>query len=157
MNSAKSLLVDGQWIVGKGPQIAVIDKFLLQPGAYVAAADREQVAQAVECAHAAFRAGAPAPHDRGAILERAAGLMDAGMDDFVRTMQMEAGFTASDAAGEVRRCIQTLKLSAEDARRLAGDVIPIAGAPQQSGRIGFTMRVPLGVVVAITPFNSPPS
>lgn len=77
------------------------------------------------------------------------------MDDFVRTMQMEAGFTASDAAGEVRRCRETLRLSAEEARRLAGDVIPLAGAPQQSGRIGFTMRVPLGIVLAITPFNSP--
>ena len=77
------------------------------------------------------------------------------MDDFVRCMQMEAGFTASDAAGEVRRCTQTLRLSAEEARRLAGDVIPLAGAPQQAGRLGFTLRVPLGVVLAITPFNSP--
>jgi len=155
MNSAKHLLVDGQWVAGKGPQITVTDKFLLEPGAHVAAADREQVAHAIDRAHAAFRAGAPVPFERGAVLERAAGMMEARTDDFVRTMQMEAGFTASDAAGEVRRCIQTLKLSAEEARRLAGDVIPIAGAPQQAGRIGFTLRVPLGVVVAITPFNSP--
>jgi acyl-CoA reductase-like NAD-dependent aldehyde dehydrogenase len=70
-------------------------------------------------------------------------------------MQMEAGFTAADAAGEVRRCKETLRLSAEEARRLAGDVIPLAGAPQQAGRMGFTLRVPLGVVLAITPFNSP--
>jgi succinate-semialdehyde dehydrogenase/glutarate-semialdehyde dehydrogenase len=70
-------------------------------------------------------------------------------------MQMEAGFTQSDASGEVRRCIQTLKLSAEEARRLAGEVIPLAGAPQQGARMGFTLRVPLGVVLAITPFNSP--
>ena len=155
METAKHLLVDGQWIAGKGPQIAVIDKYRLQPGAHVAAADREQVAHAIERAHAAFRAGAPGPFERGAVLERAAGMMEGRQDEFVRTMQMEAGFTASDAAGEVRRCIQTLKLSAEEARRLAGDVIPLAGAPQQAGRIGFTLRVPLGVVVAITPFNSP--
>jgi succinate-semialdehyde dehydrogenase/glutarate-semialdehyde dehydrogenase len=70
-------------------------------------------------------------------------------------MQLEAGFTQSDATGEARRCIQTLRLSAEEARRLAGDVIPLAGAPGQAGRIGFTIRVPLGVVAAITPFNSP--
>ena len=151
----QGLLLDGQWIPGKGPQIAVIDKYRLEPGAQIAAADREQVAHAVASAHAAYRAGAPAPFERGAVLERAAGLMEGRLDEFVRTMQMEAGFTASDATGEVRRCIQTLKLSAEEARRLAGDVIPISGAPQQSGRIGFTLRVPLGVVVAITPFNSP--
>src|SRR3546814_8550880 len=70
-------------------------------------------------------------------------------------MQAEAGFTEADAGGEVRRCIQTLRLSGEEARRLAGDVIPLEGAPQQEGRLAFTLRVPLGVVVAITPFNSP--
>jgi len=149
------LLSDGQWIAGKGSTVPVMDKFRLEPGAHVTTADREQVAQAVAAAHAAFRRGAPGPFDRGAILERAAMLLEPRADEFVRTMQMEAGFTAADAAGEVRRCIQTLKLSAEEARRLAGDVIPLAGAPQQSARVGFTLRVPLGVVLAITPFNSP--
>ena len=149
------LLSDGQWIVGKGGTVPVMDKFRLEPGAHLTTADREQVAQAVTAAHAAFRRGAPGPFDRGAILERAAALLEPRADEFVRIMQMEAGFTAADAAGEVRRCIQTLKLSAEEARRLAGEVIPLAGAPQQAGRLGFTLRVPLGVVLAITPFNSP--
>lgn len=149
------LLSDGQWIAGKGGTVPVMDKFRLEPGAHVTTADREQVAQAVTAAHAAFRRGAPGPFDRGAILERAAALLEPRADEFVRIMQMEAGFTAADAAGEVRRCIQTLKLSAEEARRLAGEVIPLAGAPQQAGRLGFTLRVPLGVVLAITPFNSP--
>ena len=153
--TTQPLLLDGQWIAGKGPQIAVIDKYRLQPGAYVTAADREQVAHAVASAQAAFRDGAPGPYERGVVLERAAGMIEARTDDFVRTMQMEAGFTASDATGEARRCIQTLKLSAEEARRLAGEVVPLAGAQQQAGRFGFTLRVPLGVVVAITPFNSP--
>jgi acyl-CoA reductase-like NAD-dependent aldehyde dehydrogenase len=153
--ATQGLLVDGEWVVGKGAPFAVIDKYRLEPGAYVTAADKAQIDHAVECAHAAFRRGAPVPFERGAILERAAALLEPRLDDFVRTMQMEAGFTASDATGEVRRCIQTLKLSAEEARRLAGEVVPLAGAPQQAGRIGFTLRVPLGVVVAITPFNSP--
>jgi acyl-CoA reductase-like NAD-dependent aldehyde dehydrogenase len=155
MAFANNLLIDGQWIAGKGERIAVYDKYRLQPGAHVATATQEQVAHAIASAHAAFRAGAPTPFERGAILERAAALLEPRLDDFVRTMQMEAGFTVSDASGEVRRCIQTLKLSAEEARRLAGDVIALAGAPQQSGRMGFTLRVPLGVVAAITPFNSP--
>ena len=153
--ATQGLLVDGEWVAGKGAAFAVIDKYRLEPGAHVGTADQEQVAHAVACAHAAFRRGAPVPFERGAILERAAALLEPRLDDFVRTMQMEAGFTASDATGEVRRSIQTLKLSAEEARRLAGEVVPLAGAPQQAGRIGFTLRVPLGVVVAITPFNSP--
>jgi succinate-semialdehyde dehydrogenase/glutarate-semialdehyde dehydrogenase len=149
------LLSDGQWIAGDGGLLPVIDKFRLAPGAHVTTADEAQVTHTVATAHAAFRRGAPGPFERGAILERAAALLEPRAAEFVRTMQMEAGFTASDAGGEVRRCIQTLKLSAEEARRLAGEVIPLAGAPQQAGRLGFTLRVPLGVVVAITPFNSP--
>ena len=51
--------------------------------------------------------------------------------------------------------MQTLLLSAEEAKRLTGDVVPMDGAPGVSGRIGFTVRRPVGVVAAITPFNSP--
>ena len=149
------LLVDGEWVEGAGPRVSVRDKFRLQPFATITVADAAQITQAVDCAQAAFRRGAPVAYERGLVLERAAVLMEARLDEFVRTMQLEAGFTQSDATGEVRRCIQTLKLSAEEARRLAGDVIPLAGAPGAAGRLGFTIRVPLGVVAAITPFNSP--
>src|SRR5690606_25468107 len=106
-------------------------------------------------AHAAFRRGAPVAYERGAVLDRAATLLEGRAADFVATMQAEAGFTAADALGEVRRCIETLRLSAEEARRLSGEVVPLEGAPGQAGRIAFTLRVPLGVVIAITPFNSP--
>jgi succinate-semialdehyde dehydrogenase/glutarate-semialdehyde dehydrogenase len=51
--------------------------------------------------------------------------------------------------------MQTLRVSADEARRLTGEMIPLEGAPQQVGRIGFTIPVPLGVVCAITPFNAP--
>jgi len=154
-SGAYRILVDGKWTAGKGEVRPVVDKYRLKPGAQVTTASAEQVSQAVETAHAAFRRGAPGPYERGAILERAATLVERRQDELVRTMQMEAGFTSSDAMGEVRRCVQTLKLSGEEARRLAGDVVPLAGAPQQAGRMGFTLRVPLGVVAAITPFNSP--
>ncbi|MDH4094017.1 MAG: aldehyde dehydrogenase family protein [Betaproteobacteria bacterium] len=151
----QALLLDGQWAAGKGAPLVVMDKYRLAPGAEVATPDAAQAKRAVDAAHAAFRRGAPGPYERGAILERAAALLEPKAEEFVRIMQMEAGFTAADAQGEVRRCVQTLKLSAEEARRLAGEVIPLAGAPQQAGRLGFTLRVPLGVVLAITPFNSP--
>lgn len=155
LDAANRLLVDGEWIAGKGPMLEVLDRYRLQPVARFGTADRDQVARAIDGAHAAFRAGAPSPYERGAVLQRAAGMIEGRMDAFVRVMQLEAGFTVSDATGEVRRCAETLRLSAEEARRLAGEMIPLAGAPNQSGRMGFTIRVPLGVVVAITPFNSP--
>ena len=149
------LLIDGHWVAGAGEAMPVLDKYSRQPAAWVHAASRDQVSQALASAHAAFRRGAPSAFERGAMLERAAALVELREEDFVATMQMEAGFTRADATGEVRRCVQTLKLSAEEARRLTGEMVPLAGAPQQAGRIGFTLRVPLGVVLAITPFNSP--
>ncbi len=153
--TAHHLLIDGEPVEGAGARVDVFDKFRLQRFATITTADAAQVRLAVDVAHAAFRRGAPVAYERGVTLDRAAALMETRLDEFVRTMQLEAGFTQSDATGEVRRCIQTLKLSSEEARRLAGDVIPLAGAPGQAGRLGFTLRVPLGVVAAITPFNSP--
>ena len=148
------LLVDGQWVAG-ADTIDVLDKFRLTPCTQLHRPSREQVAQAVASAHAEFRERPLTAHERGAILDRAAVLIEQRGADFVRAMQLEAGFTENDSAGEVRRTMQTFRLSAEEARRLAGDMIPIEGAPGQAGRLGFSLRVPLGVVCAITPFNSP--
>jgi len=148
-------MIAGERRAGKGPAIAVLDKYLLAPVASVSTPNAEQVSEAIDHAHAAFRGGAPSPNERGAMLERASALVAQNAEALVNIMQAEAGFTVSDGTGEVRRCVETLKLSAEEARRLAGDVIPLAGAPGQAGRLGFTLRVPLGVVAAITPFNSP--
>ena len=128
----QKLLIDGAWVEGAGPRVTVQDKFRLQPCATIATADAAQVRQAVDAAHAAFRRGAPVAYERGMVLDRAAALMEERLPTFVRTMQIEAGFTQADATGEVRRCIQTLRLSSEEARRLAGDVIPLAGAPGQA-------------------------
>lgn len=149
------LLIDGSWEAGTGARAAVLDKFLLEPAAHVTIGGAEQVARMIDGAHGAFTKGAPSPYQRGEILMQAAQLVRERKQDFVRAMQAEAGFTASDAAGEVTRCLETLRLSAEEGRRLSGDVVPMEGAPGQEGRIAFTLRVPLGVVAAITPFNSP--
>lgn len=149
------LLINGQWTKGKGAEFTVLDKFHHTPFTTINAASPEQVSEMVAAAEAAFLRGAPSPYERGQILDRAAQLVEERIDLFVHAMQAEAGFTASDAAGEVGRCVLTLKLSGEEARRMRGDIIPMSGAPNQEGRLAFTIRVPLGVIVAITPFNSP--
>ncbi|MBO0903517.1 aldehyde dehydrogenase family protein [Jiella sonneratiae] len=149
------LLIDGAWTPGEGESFTVLDKYRLEPVAEIAAATPAQVTAMVDAAHAAFRRGAPSAYERGAILQRASQLVSERRDGFVKTMQAEAGFTFADASGEVTRCVETLKLSGVEAQRLAGEVIPFEGAPNQDGRFAFTLRVPLGVVAAITPFNSP--
>lgn len=148
------LLIAGEWV--EGSQTAtVLDKFRMQPWGEAHLPSREQVGECVVAAQAAFRASTLDAHARGAILDRAAVLLEQRTDELVAILQAEAGFTRHDAAGEVRRSIVTFRLSAEEARRFSGELVPMEGAAGQTGRIGFTLRVPLGVVCAITPFNAP--
>lgn len=149
------LLIGGQWEDGVGDSFDVLDKFTLEPVATLRSADGDQITRMIDAAQSAFAKGAPSAHERGAILDRTAVLLAGRRAELVALMQSEAGFTFADANGEVTRSIETLKLSAEEARRLSGELIPFEGAPGQAGRFAFTLRVPLGVIAAITPFNAP--
>ncbi|WP_068118771.1 aldehyde dehydrogenase family protein [Tropicimonas marinistellae] len=149
------LLIAGERIAGRGEPFRVLDKFTQTPVAEATEADPGQVQQMLDAAEAAFRAGAPSAYARGAILDRAARLLSEQAEEVQRIIQLETGFTRADARGELRRCLETLRLSAEEARGLRGEVVPVSGAPNQGRRMAFTLRVPLGVVLAITPFNSP--
>jgi acyl-CoA reductase-like NAD-dependent aldehyde dehydrogenase len=148
------LLIDGRWVDGER-RMPVLDKFRLTPCTVLHQPSQAQVQEAVAAAHAAWRAQLLTPHERGAILDRTAALLEQRGDELVRALQLEVGFPASDGQGELRRCLTTFRLSAEEARRFGGEMVPIEGAAGQGGRLGFTLRVPLGVVCAITPFNAP--
>lgn len=148
------LLLAGQWQAGVDSSV-VLHKYLQQPWAEAQLPSRSQVAHAVAAAEQAFRSCTLDAHSRGAILDRAAAVLERRSDELAVVMQAEAGFTRHDAANEIRRGVITLRLSAEEARRFGGELVPMEGAPGQAGRIGFTLRVPLGVVCAITPFNAP--
>jgi succinate-semialdehyde dehydrogenase/glutarate-semialdehyde dehydrogenase len=148
------LLVAGTWTDGAATQ-PVLDKYRLEPCGRLHLPSRDQVTQAVAAAQAAFAASKLTPFQRGEILDRTAETLARRTDALVDALQREGGFTAADAKGELARTLQTFRLSADEARRFAGELVPIEGAPNQAGRIGFTLRVPLGVVCAITPFNAP--
>lgn len=148
------LLSDGRWIAGD-TDAPVLDKYLLEPFMQVALPSRRQVSDCVEAAHAAFRASKLTPHDRGAILDRAAALIEQRADQLADVLRQEAGFPRRDALGEIQRTANTFRLSAEEARNFRGHTVPLEGAAGQAGRLGFTLRVPLGVICAITPFNAP--
>jgi succinate-semialdehyde dehydrogenase/glutarate-semialdehyde dehydrogenase len=148
------LFIDGGW-VRSARDAPVFDKYTLEPCGVVSVAGAEDVRRAVAVAVSAHRAGAPSPAARAQILERAIPLIAARREDFRTLMAIEAGFPRSDADGEIDRCQETLRLSAMAARELAGEMVPMSGSPHGQGRIGFTHRVPVGPVLAITPFNSP--
>lgn len=94
-------------------------------------------------------------YDRSRILKRAAELVEKRSEDLARTITLEEGKILAEARFEVSRTAETLLVSAEEAKRIAGDMIPLDGAPGAGNRMGFTLRVPCGVVLAISPFNFP--
>ncbi|WP_454620986.1 aldehyde dehydrogenase family protein [Bradyrhizobium cenepequi] len=147
-------LIGGEWVTSD-TTLPVLDKFSGRTLTYVHSATRAQVSRAVSIAKQAADAGCPPPYERARVLYEAARLVTAHKDKFVDLMVGEAGFTISDAGGEVDRAKVTLELSAEVAKHIVGSVVPFGASPGAERRIGFTLRDPVGVVCAITPFNSP--
>lgn len=94
-------------------------------------------------------------YERFEILNRVADLMAEEEEEFSSTIALEVGKTLAEAKSEVSRAIETMTLSAEEAKRIQGETIPYDAASTGKRRFGFTVRVPCGVVLAITPFNYP--
>ncbi|MEU3937935.1 aldehyde dehydrogenase family protein [Streptomyces sp. NPDC029044] len=100
-------------------------------------------------------AGALSRASRAAVLERAAHLVERRAESFARLIVSEAGKTIVQARKEVARAVNTLSLSAAEARRNAGEVIPFDSYEGSEKRQGWFTREPLGIIAAITPFNDP--
>ena len=88
-------------------------------------------------------------------LRRAADLLEERSEEMARTISMEEGKILAEGRAEVARAVQTISLSGEEAKRIYGETIPLDANPTWTGQLGFTLRVPVGVVVAISPFNFP--
>jgi acyl-CoA reductase-like NAD-dependent aldehyde dehydrogenase len=94
-------------------------------------------------------------HRRGAVLNQASRLIEAQTEDLARLMAQESGKPLRYARGEAKRAVETFAFAADEARRLHGETVPLDAAQSGVGRIGYFVRVPVGVVAAITPFNFP--
>jgi acyl-CoA reductase-like NAD-dependent aldehyde dehydrogenase len=136
--------------------LAVTDKFtgeLLEELPFAGAAE---VDQAVRRAQGAFQGWSTTPaHRRSQVIAGAAALIAARADAFTERIAREAGKAWKHAASEVARSVETFTFSAEEAKRLHGETIPMDASAFGEGRVGFYLRAPLGVVSAITPFNFP--
>jgi succinate-semialdehyde dehydrogenase / glutarate-semialdehyde dehydrogenase len=93
--------------------------------------------------------------DRAAALRLAAAKLMEQRDEISSVMRRETGFTHTDVRDEFDRALVTLQLCAEEATRLGGEVVPLNASAGFEQRVAFTIRVPIGVVLAITPFNAP--
>src|SRR5215471_7316904 len=110
--------------------------------------------RAIDAAAQVLHSPLPA-HERAAILDRVAGLLRERHEDMARTICAEAGKPIKAARVEASRAISTYTFAAVEARKLAGDVVPMDASPAGEGKLAFTLRLPIGLVGAISPFNFP--
>lgn len=94
-------------------------------------------------------------YDRSQILRRASQLLRQRAESFARTITAEEGKILAEARTEAWRSAETMEVSAEEAKRIIGEMVPLDAAPGAAGKLGFTIRQPCGVVAAIAPFNFP--
>jgi len=149
------MYMNGEWTSGTS-QLDVVNPFTGEPFESVPAATVEEIDMAVESATRGARAmKALSAFDRYEILTRAVELIRERRQDFGETITNEEGKVLSEGLLEVDRCIQTMTWAAEEAKRMFGETIPLDAAPGNEMKFGFTVRVPVGVVAAVAPFNFP--
>ncbi len=149
------MLLNGEWVelaesdIVYNPQDnTVVDS--------VPRSTEDDMLAAIEAAVAGFeRARAMPVHERMRVLQKAAGTIAAEHEDFARIIASEGIKTIREARKEVTRCIETIRVSAEEARRLHGETISFDQMPGSENRIGYYSREPIGIIGAITPFNDP--
>ena len=111
---------------------------------------------AVKSSSRALAAWRDAPlWQRAEILGRIADGLAKKIDEFARTIVLETGKTLSDAKSEITRGVATMRVSAEEAKRIEGHTVPLDALQPGTGKFGLALRVPVGVVAGISPFNAP--
>ncbi|WP_042403098.1 aldehyde dehydrogenase family protein [Streptacidiphilus carbonis] len=140
---------DGSWVDRTGP-------YIRRTVSRAHATTPEEIDEALAYARASVRTiGALAPASRAAVLERASALALERRDELARLLALELGKPVKDGRGEILRVADTFAVCAAEARRLGGEVLPVAGWERGVGNTALTYRAPAGVALAITPFNAP--
>ena len=149
----KRLLIAGEW-VETGDWVEVRSPYSGESIGRVAKAGAAEARRAVDAAEAAMREPLPA-HKRAEILVRVAGQLGRRHEEVAQTIATEAGKPLKAARVEASRAMSTFTFAAVEARKLAGEMIPMDASQAGAGKLAFTQRRPIGVVGAISPFNFP--
>ena len=149
----RELLIDGAWIE-TGDWLEVRSPYDGSLVGRVAKGGAAEARRAVEAAQRAMTTPIAA-HERAAILDRIANLVEERAEEIARTISDEAGKPMKAARVEAARAQSTFTMAAVEARKLAGDVVPMDASPAGVGKLALTLRMPIGVVGAISPFNFP--
>ena len=149
----RKLLVGGEWIE-TGDWFEVRSPYSGDVVGRVAKAGADETRRAIDASERAMRDPLPA-HKRAEILVRVAGALGRRHDEVARQISDEAGKPMKAARVEASRAMSTYTFAAVEARKLAGEMIPMDAAQAGEGKLAFTLRRPVGVVGAISPFNFP--
>jgi len=154
MTATRGLPVAGERLTGR----EVLEVRAPYDGALLAtvpACTADDVHRAVAVAHAAHRSGPLPAWRRAEILDTAARLLAERREELARTIALEAAKPIRTARVEAERAVSTFQFAAAEARTLTGEMVPLDASAAGEGRLGFALRVPIGVVGAISPFNFP--
>jgi acyl-CoA reductase-like NAD-dependent aldehyde dehydrogenase len=151
--SEKRLLIGGEWI-DTGEWIDVRSPYSGDVVGRVAKANSQHACQALDAAERAMREPLPA-HKRAEILVKVAAALGRRHDEVARLISDEAGKPMKAARVEAQRAMSTYTFAAVEARKLAGEMVPMDAAQAGTGKLAFTLRQPVGIVGAISPFNFP--
>jgi acyl-CoA reductase-like NAD-dependent aldehyde dehydrogenase len=148
-----ALLIDGRQ-VETGTWTDVRSPFSGDLVGRIAAGGTAEAQRALDAAERALLSPLPA-HERAAILDRTAKLLEERHDEAARIISSEAGKPMKAARVEAQRAVSTFTFAAVEARKLAGEVVPMDASPAGAGKLALTLRLPIGIVGAISPFNFP--
>jgi len=149
------MYVAGQWI-DKPQTINVLNPYDNSVIDTVPRADRSDVERALGSAVRGAQVMAKLPgYERWKVLKKAAEIIQTKNEELGRLISSEEGKIIAEGRLEASRAFETIMGSAEEAKRLHGETVPLDGAPGGAGKVGLTLRVPCGVVAAISPFNFP--
>jgi acyl-CoA reductase-like NAD-dependent aldehyde dehydrogenase len=149
----RALLIDGDW-VETGEWLEVRSPYSGDVVGRVAKGGAAETRQALDAAARVLADPLPA-HKRAEILVKVAGLIGKNHEEVARTISDEAGKPIKTARVEASRAMSTYTFAAVEARKLAGEMIPMESAQAGEGKLAFTVRKPIGIVAAISPFNFP--
>ena len=148
-----ALLIDGER-VETGEWTEVRSPYSGESIGRVAKGGAAEARRALDAADRVLREPLPA-HERARILDTVAHLLEERHDEAAELISSEAGKPLKAARVEAQRAVSTYTFAAVEARKLAGDMVPMDASPAGAGKLAFTLRMPIGIVGAISPFNFP--
>ena len=151
--SEQKLLIGGEW-VETGDWVDVRSPYSGELVGRVAKAGAAEARRAIDAAEAAMREPLPA-HKRAEILVKVAGYLGRRHEEVAQTISAEAGKPLKAARVEASRAMSTFTMAAVEARKLTGEMVPMDASQAGAGKLAFTLRQPIGIVGAISPFNFP--